>query len=107
MTVNNDNIVLILNELLAEKLPELYKHLDKLYVSLPLITTRWFMLLYVQCVPTEVVVRIWDTFFFDGPEFLFRMALGIFKVCEEELLKTNSTSTFLVVLLLKGISSSL
>jgi len=80
----------ILNELLAEKMPELHKHFEKSFVSLPLITTKWIMLLFVSSLPNETVVRIWDTLFFDGIELIFRISLGIFKIYEQELLNTKN-----------------
>ncbi len=44
----------ILNELLAKKMPELFQHIDKLFLSVPLITTKWVLPLFVGSVPSEV-----------------------------------------------------
>jgi hypothetical protein len=46
----------VFNELILEKLPELYKHMQANYVSTLVIATKWFMCLFVGALPTEVVI---------------------------------------------------
>ncbi len=47
---------MVLNDLLREKLPELHKHLEKLRMNLILITTKWFMCLFIGHMPSEVTL---------------------------------------------------
>ncbi|EGC29571.1 hypothetical protein DICPUDRAFT_158827 [Dictyostelium purpureum] len=49
--------------LVSKHLPKLYQHLDDYDVSLSLISTKWFMCLFVNVLPTEIVFRIWDHIF--------------------------------------------
>jgi hypothetical protein len=49
--------------------------------------TSWFMSLFVGVLPIEVVLRVWDSFLYEGPRALFRYALAIFKLGEPEIRK--------------------
>jgi len=53
-------------------------------------TTEWFLCIFCRSLPIETAFRIWDMFFYDGPKVMFRTALSIMKLCEEELLKEQS-----------------
>ncbi|KAI8065074.1 rab-GTPase-TBC domain-containing protein [Thamnidium elegans] len=54
-----------------------------------LVTSHWFLTLYINILPTESVLRVWDCLFYDGQKVLFRIALGIFKLNESEILAVN------------------
>jgi len=79
----------VLEELVRKKLPLLYKHLLAGSVTVPLICAKWFLCLYVDTLPTESVLRVWDSLFFEGWKVLFRVALALFKLAEKELLKVK------------------
>ncbi|KAK5149267.1 hypothetical protein LTR04_007262 [Oleoguttula sp. CCFEE 6159] len=53
--------------------------------TVSLATTAWFMSLYVGTLPIESVLRVWDSFFYEGSKTLFRIALAIFKLGEPEI----------------------
>lgn len=53
--------------------------------TVSLATTSWFMSLFVGSLPTETVLRVWDSFFYEGSKTLFRIALAIFKLGEQEI----------------------
>lgn len=50
-----------------------------------LCTTAWFMSCFIGTLPIEVVLRVWDSFFYEGSKTLFRVALTIFKLGEVEI----------------------
>ena len=50
-----------------------------------LCTTSWFMSLFIGTLPIESVLRVWDVLFYEGSRTLFRVALGIFKLGENEI----------------------
>lgn len=54
--------------------------------TVSLATTAWFMSLFVGTLPIESVLRVWDCLFFEGSKTLFRVALGIFKSAERQIL---------------------
>lgn len=50
-----------------------------------LCTTAWFMSCFIGTLPIETTLRVWDSFFYEGSKTLFRIALTIFKVGEQEI----------------------
>jgi hypothetical protein len=50
-----------------------------------LCTTPWFMSVFIGTLPTESVLRVWDVLFYEGSRTLFRVALAIFKLGENEI----------------------
>ncbi|GAM18618.1 hypothetical protein SAMD00019534_017930 [Acytostelium subglobosum LB1] len=73
-------------DLMAKKLPRLNKHFTKNGLSLPLLMTQWFLCIFATTTPTETTFRIWDVFFSEGSKVLFRFALAMLKINEEELM---------------------
>lgn len=61
-------------------LPKLYKHFLEQKLSADLYIIDWVFSLYSKCFNLDIVSRIWDVFFRDGEQFLFRTALGILKL---------------------------
>lgn len=53
--------------------------------TISLATTSWFMSLFVGNLPIESVLRVWDSFFYEGSKTLFRISLAIFKVGEQDI----------------------
>ena len=82
----------ILLDMMKERLPALHAHFDAIGVlpMLPIVTTQWFISLFVFWLPTETLLRVWDCFFFDGlkskNKTFFRAALTLFKLHESTLL---------------------
>ncbi|KAJ8247641.1 hypothetical protein GJAV_G00248600 [Gymnothorax javanicus] len=77
----------VLRDLMLEKLPRLIAHLDELQVDLTLITFNWFLVVFIESLPTHILLRIWDAFLCEGIKVLFRYALALLKYREEDLLK--------------------
>lgn len=87
-----------------QKLPRLSSHLDLYGIDITLITFNWFVTLFIDAMPTEVlccilpwhvllicvtqqsVLRILDCFLLEGPKVLFRVALGVLKTNARHLL---------------------
>ncbi|XP_042145435.1 TBC1 domain family member 2B isoform X1 [Ixodes scapularis] len=76
----------VLKDLMIEKLPRLYAHLESNKVDLSLFTFNWFLTVFVDTIPAETYLYIWDVFLYEGNKVLFRFALAIFKICETEIL---------------------
>ena len=54
-----------------------------------LCTSAWFMACFIGTLPIETVLRVWDSFFYEGSKTLFRVALTIFKLGEQEIKAVN------------------
>ncbi|KAJ6248007.1 growth hormone-regulated tbc protein [Anaeramoeba flamelloides] len=65
--------------------------LDEMGVKLTVITQQWFMCLFICCLPTECVLRIFDIVFAEGYKILFRVSLALFKINKAQILKCNSS----------------
>ncbi|KAH9513225.1 hypothetical protein Btru_034411 [Bulinus truncatus] len=76
-------------EFFKENLPHLYSHFTCLNVTPNLYLMEWVFLLYSKSLPLDVACRVWDIFFRDGEEFLFRTALAILNNYESILLKMD------------------
>ncbi|KAJ3511961.1 hypothetical protein NLJ89_g3801 [Agrocybe chaxingu] len=81
---------LVLLDYVQELTPKLHAHLTDLGVDLAAICFSWFLSLFTDCLPVETLFRIWDLFLVDGLDTLFRVALGILRSNEAELLRCES-----------------
>jgi len=46
-------------------------------------TMQWFLTLFATCLPSETVLRVWDSIMLDGNEFLLRVALSVWVKLEK------------------------
>ncbi|XP_076052021.1 TBC1 domain family member 2B-like isoform X2 [Oratosquilla oratoria] len=85
----------VLKDLVCEKLPRLHAHMESLGMEVALFTFNWFLCVYVDVIPHEVYLTIWDAFLSEGTKVLFRYCLAVLKVCEEGILGyTEYTEVF-------------
>ncbi|XP_056132692.1 TBC1 domain family member 30 [Lampris incognitus] len=82
----------VFRDLLRLKLPRLSQHLHHLQKAAnreaggsyepPLtnvFTMQWFLTMFATCLPPPIVLKIWDSVFFEGSEVLLRVALAIWE----------------------------
>jgi len=81
---------LVLLDYVQETMPKLYLHLLDQGVDLPAICFSWFLSLFTDCLPVETLFRVWDVFFVDGMDTLFRVAIALLKINEPDLLQCDS-----------------
>lgn len=81
----------VLNDLIEKKMPRLHKHLTKNDIQLTLFT--WFFTIFVDGFRPELMLRIWDCFLLEGDKVLFRFALSILYIYQEDILGMNDFST--------------
>lgn len=84
-----------LQELLVKKLPSLAKHLEELQCDISIIATDWYLCLYCTSLPSEVVARVWDALFNEGPKVLFRVAVAILQLQQRQLMEIDSAGEML------------
>ncbi|XP_035273014.1 TBC1 domain family member 2A-like isoform X1 [Anguilla anguilla] len=80
----------VLKDLMVEKLPRLTAHLEELEVDVSLITFNWFLVVFIESLTTNILLRIWDAFLYEGTKILFRYALALLKYREEDILKIQN-----------------
>jgi hypothetical protein len=77
---------LALGELVSSKMSEVASLLMREGVTWDLVCSRWFLCLYIDILPIETVLRVWDVLFNEGSKILFRVALTLIKNAEPKLL---------------------
>lgn len=87
-----------LEEIVAKKLPNLAHHMNMIECDFSMVSTEWFLCLYATSLPPETVARVWDVLFCEGPKILYRIALAILKIHEEELLAAENSGDLIKTL---------
>ncbi|CAN8287388.1 unnamed protein product [Cochlearia groenlandica] len=72
---------LVFEELMRERFPKLVNHLDYLGVQVAWISGPWFLSIFVNILPWECVMRMWDVLLFEGNRVvLFRTAFALMEL---------------------------
>ncbi|CAL8262439.1 unnamed protein product [Lota lota] len=79
----------VLKDFMAEKLPRLTAHFEEHTIDVSLITFNWFLVGFVENLPSDLLLRVWDAFLYEGTKVLFRYTLALFKYKEEDILKIH------------------
>ena len=65
-------------QLVDKHFPRLTSHLDSLGVNVASVSTQWFLCIFVNSLPLETCLRVWDIFLFErSSSVLFRVALAL------------------------------
>jgi len=78
--------VKVLSQLCRQEVPSLANHIDKMQMPWALFCSKWLICIYAEVLPTETVLRVWDTIFYEGSKIVFRVAIGLLKLNQERLL---------------------
>ena len=69
---------LVFKQLVDKHFPRLTSHLDSLGVNVASVSTQWFLCIFVNSLPLETCLRVWDIFLFErSSSVLFRVALAL------------------------------
>ncbi|XP_015608140.1 TBC1 domain family member 12 [Cephus cinctus] len=79
----------VYSDALAHRLPKVHAHFTTAGLSPDLYLLDWLYTIYAKAMPLDVACRVWDVFLRDGEEFLFRTALGVLHLYQEELLEMD------------------
>ncbi|XP_030889755.1 growth hormone-regulated TBC protein 1 isoform X2 [Leptonychotes weddellii] len=82
----------VLGELVRTKLPAVAALMDGHGVLWTLVVSRWFICLFVDILPMETVLRIWDCLFNEGSKIIFRVALTLIKQHQAFILEATSVA---------------
>ncbi|KRT78697.1 GTPase activator protein [Oryctes borbonicus] len=100
----------VFRELLRTHLPRLSRHLDNLQKAAkdgttsyepPLtnvFTMQWFLTLFCNCLPQEIVLRVWDLILLEGNEILLRTALAIWQALADRIMGVRSADEFYCIM---------
>ncbi|XP_071313254.1 TBC1 domain family member 2A isoform X2 [Trachinotus anak] len=81
----------VLKDFLAEKLPRLAAHFEDHSIDVSLITFNWFLVVFVESLPSDILLPLWDAFLYEGTKVIFRYALALFKYQEDNILKIHDS----------------
>ncbi|NXO73128.1 TBD2A protein, partial [Phainopepla nitens] len=81
----------VFKDFLSEKLPRLTAHFEQYRIDVSLITFNWFLVAFVDSLVSDILLRVWDAFLYEGTKVIFRYALAIFKYNEEEILRIHDS----------------
>ncbi|XP_073342447.1 TBC1 domain family member 2A [Pagrus major] len=81
----------VLKDFLTEKLPRLAAHFEDHSIDVSLITFNWFLVVFVESLPSDILLPLWDTFLYEGTKVIFRYALALFKYKEDDILKIHDS----------------
>jgi len=76
----------VLQACLNHRLPDLYKHLEKLECALDPIVLPWFLCCFINALPLYTVCRVWDSLFWEGDMILFKTGISMVRIKEADLL---------------------
>ncbi|XP_029386852.1 growth hormone-regulated TBC protein 1-A-like isoform X2 [Echeneis naucrates] len=80
----------VLGELVKAKAPAVGQLMAQYPGIWTLVVSRWFICLYIDILPIETVLRIWDCLFYEGSKVLFRVALTLIIHHQPEILRARS-----------------
>lgn len=75
--------------LLEKKCPKVARVFAATNADVTSMCSEWFITWFAKSMPTPTTLRVWDTLFFEGYKVLFRVAVGILKMVEPEILKCD------------------
>lgn len=76
----------VLQACLNHRLPDLYKHLEKLECALDPIVLPWFLCCFINALPLYTVCRVWDSLLWEGDMILFKTGISMVRIKEADLL---------------------
>ncbi|KAI5269235.1 Growth Hormone-Regulated Tbc Protein 1 [Manis pentadactyla] len=82
----------VLGELVRTKLPAVATLMDGHGVPWALVVSRWFVCLFVDALPVETVLRVWDCLFNEGSKIIFRVALTLVRQHQAFILGATSAA---------------
>ncbi|KAL8162193.1 hypothetical protein V2J09_013682 [Rumex salicifolius] len=90
---------LVLEDLVRERFPKMVNHLDYLGVQIAWVTGPWFLSIFMNMLPWESVLRIWDVLLFEGNRvMLFRTALALMELYGPALVTTKDAGDAVTLL---------
>lgn len=77
----------VFKTIFEDRLPKLHQHLQNFSFDIDILMTRWLISLFVNHLPLDAELAVWDLFMIKGVNVLFRVALTLFKLMQDDILK--------------------
>ncbi|XP_024359488.1 uncharacterized protein [Physcomitrium patens] len=82
---------LVFASLVFDHIPELADHLKAVDVEVSWFSGAWFLSIFVNVLPWESVLRVWDVLLYEGDRsMLFRTAMALLKTHADELIQRDN-----------------
>jgi hypothetical protein len=75
----------VLGHIVKTRFPVLHRKLEEFQLELSLMSMQWFMCLFVNTLRAETALRVWDVFLNEGDKVLFRVAVALIYLHEDEI----------------------
>lgn len=81
-------------------LPRVFRFLQSRMIDVSMVVCKWLRTAFSEVLPDPILVRVWDLYFVHGLDFLFRVAVVLFSLMQNELLAPeNATASKLMPLI--------
>lgn len=81
MMINQQVDGLVFEQLLKQVIPNISSHFEDVGVHVPTAIAGWFLVAFVNTLPSETMLRVWDILFFEkSPVVIFRVALSLLEI---------------------------
>ncbi len=85
----------IMTQLLFEIVPKIAQHFESVNFPMNYLSSKWLITMFLNALPTESVLRIWDRCLFDGPQVIIESAVAITSIHQDLLLGETDMMTLL------------
>lgn len=79
----------ISNGLLRHYVPKVFRRFKQENLSISMYATQWFMTGFLTCLPIDLALRIWDSFWCEGLKIYFRSYLTLIKLHSQTFSKSG------------------
>lgn len=81
------------DELIRINLPKLYAKFQDQNITSVMYATKWFITLFIELIPFEFYVRLWDVIMFEGVEIIHTIAIRLLEHVQSKNKQTNEQTT--------------
>jgi len=79
---------LVFKSLVQKYCPQQFNKIEQ-FSGFELYFDKWFVCLFIDCLPMELALRIWDMLFYESFKVIHRAALTVIHKLKDEILSTN------------------
>lgn len=79
----------VFKTIISNRLPKLCNHLKLFNFDLDLLLTKWFICLFVNHLPLDAELAVWDLFMIKGSSVLFRVGITLFQLMSDDIMGAN------------------